>query len=59
MKEQKEQKLRLIVNGALSLYENECLDILAILIEQERPDLCEAYDAIGTALYWIKRELEE
>ena len=59
MKEQNEQKMRLIVDGAVSIYEGECLDIATILIKQERPDLCEAYDAIGTALYWLRSELEK
>ncbi len=59
MKEQSKQKMRLIVNGAVCLYEDECLDIVSILDKQGRPDLCKAYDAIGTALYWIKRELEK
>ena len=51
--------MRLIVDGAVSIYEGECLDIATILIKQERLDLCEAYDAIGTALYWMKEELEK
>ena len=59
MKEQNEQKMRLIVDGAVSIYEGECLDIATILIKQDRTDLCEAYDAIGTALYWMKEELEK
>ena len=59
MKEQQEQKMRLIVNGAVSIYEGDCLEIPTLLKEQERSDLCEAYDAIGTALYWMKDELEK
>ena len=51
--------MRLIVNGAVSIYESEGLEIPTILKEQERTDLCEAYDAIGTALYWMKQELEK
>ena len=59
MKEQNEQKMRLIVDGAVSIYEGECLDIATILIKQDRTDLCEAYDAIGTALYWLWSGLEK
>lgn len=53
------QKLRLIVNGAISIYECEGLEIPTVLKSQERTDLCEAYDILGTALYWLKNELEQ
>lgn len=59
MNEQSKQKMRLVVNGAVSIYEEEGLEIPDILKAHERTDLCEAYDAIGTALYWIKEELEK
>ena len=59
MREPYEQEMRLIVSGAVSIYEGECLDIPTILIKQDRADLCEAYDAIGAALYWMKQELEK
>jgi len=59
MKEQNEQKMRIIVEGAVSIYEGECLEIPSILKKQERPELFEAYDAIGTALYWLRAELEK
>lgn len=59
MNEQSKQKMRLVVNGAVSIYEEEGLEIPGILKEHERTDLREAYDAIGTALYWLKRELEK
>ena len=53
------QKLRLIVNGAISIFEGEGLEIPTILKAQERNDLCEAYDILGAALYWLKNELEQ
>lgn len=53
------QKLRLIVNGAISIYEGEGLEIPTLLKAQERIDLCEAYDILGVALYWLQSELEE
>lgn len=53
------QKLRLIVNGAISIYEGEGLEIPALLKAQERTDLCEAFDLLGVALYWLKNELEQ
>lgn len=59
MNNPREQKMRLILNGAVSLYEGECLEIPSVLMEQKRQDLAEAYDAIGTALYWMKQEIEK
>lgn len=59
MKEQTRQKIRLIINGAISCYECDCLGIPLILKTQNRADLYEGYDAIGTALYWIKQEIED
>lgn len=53
------QKMRLIVNGAISIYEGEGLEIPAVLKAQGQEELCEAYDALGAALYWLKNELEE
>lgn len=53
------QRMRLIVNGAVSIFEGDGLEIPAILKEKEQDELCEAYDAIGVALYWLKNELEE
>lgn len=59
MNEQTKQKIRLIINGAISCYEGDCLDIPSVLINQRRTDLCKGYDTIGTALYWIKEEMED
>ncbi|MBQ1257830.1 MAG: hypothetical protein IIX93_11240 [Clostridia bacterium] len=58
MNEQTAQKIRLIINGAIHCYEGECIDIPDILKAENRPDIRDAYDAIGTALYWIKEEME-
>lgn len=58
MNEQTAQKIRLIINGAINCYEGDCIDIPAILKAENRPDIRDAYDAIGTALYWIKEEME-
>ncbi|MBQ2433681.1 MAG: hypothetical protein II266_04575 [Clostridia bacterium] len=58
MNEQTAQKIRLIINGAINCYEGECIDIPDILKAENRPDIRDAYDAIGTALYWIKEEME-
>ena len=55
--DEKTQKMRLIVNGAISFFENEGLELPTLLKEQNRTDLFLVLDAIMTALYWLQREL--
>jgi len=52
------QKMRLLLTGAISVFENDCLEIPSLLQELSRPDLAEAFDAVGTALYWMKDEID-
>ena len=56
--DQEIQKLRLIVNGAVSLYEGQGLEIAQILQRQGRDELLTVMDAITTALYWMQDILE-
>ena len=51
------QKMRLIVNGAVCLYEGQGLEIPEVLAAQNRDDLLNVLDAIVAALYWIQEEL--
>ena len=51
------QKLRLIVNGAVCLYEGQGLEIPELLAAQHRDDLLGVLDAIVAALYWMQEEL--
>ena len=51
------QKLRLIVYGAVALYEGEGLEIGQILKDQGRADLMTLLDAMMTALYWLQETL--
>ncbi len=51
------QKLRLIVNGAVCLYEGQGLEIPELLESQHREDLLTVLDAIVAALYWVQEEL--
>lgn len=53
----KMQKLRLIVNGAVCLYEGQGLEIPEVLAAQNRDDLLNVLDAIVAALYWMQEEL--
>ena len=50
--------MRLAVNGAVSIYEGQGLEIVQILKEQGRDDLVTVLDAITTAMYWVQEELE-
>ena len=52
------QKMRLAVNGAVSIYEGQGLEIVQILKAQGRNDLVGVLDAIMTAMYWMQEELE-
>ena len=52
------QKMRLIVNGAVSIYEGQGLEIISLLKEQNRDDLLDVMDALATAMYWLQEELE-
>lgn len=55
--EEQTQKMRLIVNGAINIFESEGLDLPGLLKELDRPDLLTALDAVITALYWLQKEL--
>ena len=52
------QKMRLIVNGAVCLYEGRGLEIAQVLKAQHRDDLLDVLDALTTAMYWLQEELE-
>ena len=54
---EREQKMRLIVNGAVSLYEGQGMELVNILTVQRRNDLLTVLDALTTALYWLQEEL--
>ena len=51
------QKTRLIVFGAVSLYEGQGLDMARALANQNRADLVTVLDAMTTALYWLQQML--
>ena len=51
------QKLRLIVNGAVCLYEGQGLEIPELLKAHRRVVLLNVLFAIVAALYWMQQEL--
>ena len=55
MNNPRDQEASLIIHGAISLFEQECLDIPSVLKQANRADLIRCYDALGAALYWLKQ----
>lgn len=55
--DERTQKMRLIISGAISFFENEGLELPMLLQEQDRADLFLVLDTIMTALYWLQHEL--
>ena len=53
------QEMRLVISGALTIFENDCAEIPGILNANDRRDLTDAYDAIGAALYWMLRQINQ
>lgn len=49
--------LRLIVEGAVVLYENEASDLITLPDADDNPDAVNAFDTIGTALYDLRDKL--
>ena len=43
--------LRLLLEGAVSLYENECTPLASLAAKEEKTETILAFDTIGTALY--------
>ena len=50
--------LRLILNGAITIYESAGLEIAEMLRQQDKKDLFRALDTIAAALYLSKEEVE-
>lgn len=50
--------LRLILNGAIAIYETDGLEIAEMLRQQDKKDLFRALDTIAAALYLSKEEVE-
>lgn len=52
------QKMRLVIWGAIYLYEGQGLEIPGILEALNRDDLLIVLDALILALYWMQKELD-
>ena len=51
--------MRLVLTGAITIWENEGTEVSAMLMRDNNRRLFDAMDAIGTAIYWVENELAE
>lgn len=51
--------MRLVIRGAYETFEDEGADIAEILEAQKKPYLITAFDTIGTALRWLRGQVNE
>lgn len=50
--------LRLLAEGAVSLYENECASLASLAAKEEKTETVLAFDTIGTALYVLRARIQ-
>lgn len=50
--------LRLLAEGAVSLYENECTSLASLAAKEEKTETVLAFDTIGTALYVLRARIQ-
>ena len=53
----KQLEMRLIVEGAIALYEDEAVPLLGLAIKNEKYEAADAFDALGTALYNMREHI--
>ena len=51
--------MRLVLTGAITIWENEGTEVSAMLMRDNNRRLFDAMDAISTAIYWVENELAE
>ena len=51
--------LRLLAEGAVSLYENECASLASLAAKEEKTETVLAFDTIGTALYDLRKRIAD
>ena len=57
MQDRKERRLTLLLNGAITIFEEVSPSMMGALDKDE--ELLEAFDLIGSALHWMSKELKE
>ena len=55
----KQLEMRLIIEGAIALYEDDAEPLLGLAIRNEKYKAADAFDALGTALYSMQRHITE
>ena len=53
----KHLEMRLIIVGAIALYEDDAEPLLGLAIKNEKYQAADAFDALGTALYSMRRHI--
>jgi len=53
------RRIYLLLQGALVLFEDTSLELHAVLNKREHEPLIEAFDLIGSALHWMRQEIEK
>ena len=53
----KHLEMRLIIEGAIALYEDEAEPLLGLAIKNEKYKAADAFDALGTALYSMRQHI--
>jgi hypothetical protein len=53
----KQLEMRLIIEGAIALYEDDAEPLLGLAIRNEKYKAADAFDALGTALYSMRRHI--
>ena len=59
MLETKEKRLLLMLNGSIITYENLSEELLPLLYKPEHRHLLSSFDLIGSALHWMRQEIEK
>ena len=50
-------EMRLIIEGAIALYEGDAVPLLGLANESQQYDAADAFDTIGTALYGLREHV--
>ena len=51
--------MRLLVEGAITLYEEDALSLQSLARDNQQPEAATAFDTIGTALYNLREHLRK
>ena len=59
MLEAKQKRLLLMLSGAIVSYESLSEELLPLLYKPENRRLLTAFDLLGSALHWMRQEIEK